>query len=51
MYSDFFAKYPVVNDEIINLDWVINKVKSMDTSLTEWIALAEELRIAIQYIF
>lgn len=48
MYSDFFAKYPVVNDEIINLDWVINKVKSMDTTLAEWIALAEELQIAIQ---
>lgn len=44
MYSDFFAKYPVVNDEIINLDWVINKVKSMDDMLTAWIAQAEELQ-------
>lgn len=44
MYSEFFAKYPVVNDEIINLDWVINKVKSMDNMLTAWIAQAEELQ-------
>ena len=44
MYSDFFAKYPVVNDEIINLDWVINKVKGMDDMLTAWIAQAEELQ-------
>ena len=44
MISDFYAKYPQVNDEILNLDWVINKIKSMDTMLTEWLAEAEELR-------
>ena len=44
MFSDFFAKYPVVNDEIINLDWVINKVKSMDDMLSEWLEQAAELQ-------
>ena len=44
MLSDFFAKYPVVNDEVLNLDWVINKVKGMDDMLTAWIAQAEELQ-------
>lgn len=44
MLGDFYAKYPQVNDEILNLDWVINKIKSMDTMLTQWLAEAEELR-------
>lgn len=44
MIADFYTKYPQVNDEILNLDWIINKVKSMDGMLTEWIAQAEELR-------
>lgn len=44
MIADFYTKYPQVNDEILNLDWIINKVKAMDGMLTEWIAQAEELR-------
>ena len=44
MYSDFYTKYPQVNDEILNLDWVINKIKSMDNMLAQWIEEAEELK-------
>lgn len=44
MLSEFYTKYPQVNDEIINLDWLINKIKSMEHMLDEWIAQAEELR-------
>jgi len=44
MIADFYTKYPQVNDEILNLDWIINKVKAMDAMLTQWIAQAEELR-------
>ena len=44
MYSDFYTKYPQVNDEILNLDWVINKIKSMDNMLAQWIEEAEELQ-------
>lgn len=44
MIADFYTKYPQVNDEILNLDWIINKVKAMDAMLSEWIAQAEELR-------
>lgn len=44
MISDFYTKYPQVNDEILNLDWVIKKIKSMESMLDEWIEQAEELR-------
>ena len=44
MYSDFYTKYPQINDEILNLDWVINKIKSMDNMLVQWIEEAEELQ-------
>lgn len=44
MISDFYTKYPQVNDEILNLDWVIKKIKSMDGMLDEWIEQAEELK-------
>ena len=44
MLSEFYTKYPQVNDEIINLDWLINKIKSMEHMLDEWIAQAEELK-------
>lgn len=44
MLSEFYTKYPQVNDEIINLDWLINKIKSMEHMLDEWIEQAEELK-------
>lgn len=44
MISDFYTKYPQINDEILNLDWVINRLKAMEALLNEWIEEAEALR-------
>lgn len=47
MVSNFFAKYPIVNDEILNLDWVIKTVKHLESDLAKWVTVAEELQTAI----
>lgn len=33
----FHIKYPNVNDEILNLDWILTKVKEMDETLSKFI--------------
>ena len=48
MISEFYNKYPQINDEILNLDWVIKTIKSMDHMLDEWIAQATELQQMLQ---
>ena len=48
MISEFYAKYPQINDEILNLDWVIKTIKSMDHMLDEWITQAAELQQMLQ---
>lgn len=46
------TKYPYVNDEILNLDWVINKVKQLDQDMTELEArvLAAALAATKEYV-
>lgn len=29
----FFIKYPNVNDEVLNLDWILSKVKELDNKV------------------
>lgn len=45
-------KYPVQNGEMINLDWIINKVKELDQSLDELEArvLAAALKATKEYV-
>ena len=45
-------KYPVQNGEMINLDWIINKVKELDTNLDELEArvLAAALKATKEYV-
>lgn len=45
-------KYPYVNDEVLNLDWVINKVKQLDQDMTELEArvLAAALAATKEYV-
>ena len=43
-------KYPYVNDEVLNLDWILSKVKEMQSKLDEWSATAEELKTALEDI-
>lgn len=45
-------KYPVQNGEMINLDWIINKVKELDKSLDELEArvLAAALKATKEYV-
>ena len=45
--SKWNIKYPYVNDEILNLDWVISKVKEFQTTLAAWEVLAEELQAGL----
>lgn len=46
------TKYPYVNDEILNLDWVITKVKQLDQDMTELEArvLAAALAATKEYV-
>lgn len=41
-------KYPYQNDEILNLDWVIGKVKELNTKFDEWSEVATELQSALK---
>ena len=45
-------KYPVQNGEMINLDWIINKVKELETNLDELEArvLAAALKATKEYV-
>ena len=45
-------KYPVQNGEMINLDWIINKVKELDQSLDDLEArvLAAALAATKEYV-
>ena len=43
-------KYPIVNNEIINLDWILTKIKEFETKLDAWQVLAEELQKALDGI-
>ena len=45
-------KYPVQNSEMINLDWIINKVKELETNLDELEArvLAAALKATKEYV-
>lgn len=45
-------KYPYVNDEVLNLDWVITKVKQLDQDMTELEArvLAAALAATKEYV-
>ena len=40
-------KYPYQNDEILNLDWVIGKVKELNAKFDEWSEVATELQTAL----
>lgn len=42
--------YPNVNNEIINLDWILKKIKEFETKLDAWQVLAEELQKALDGI-
>lgn len=40
-------KYPYQNDEILNLDWVLGKVKELNAKFDEWSEVATELQTAL----
>lgn len=40
-------KYPYVNDEVLNLDWILSKIKEMESSLAAWESTAKELETAL----
>lgn len=39
--------YPVVNNEQINLDWILKKIQEFNTRLDEWSTLAAELQAGL----
>lgn len=41
-------RYPYVNDEELNLDWILNKVKECISKIDAWSVIAEELAQALQ---
>lgn len=41
-------RYPYVNDEELNLDWILNKVKECIAKIDAWSVIAEELAQALQ---
>lgn len=41
-------KYSYQNDEILNLDWLIGKVKELNTKFDEWSEVATELQSALK---
>lgn len=41
--SKFFHNYPYENFHELNLDWILNKVKELETEFNEWKDIAEEL--------
>lgn len=41
-------KYPYQNDEILNLDWVIGKVKELNNKFDEWTEVATDLQAALK---
>lgn len=45
-------KYPYVNDEIMNLDWVLSKIQELSKNMDELEArvLAEALRVTKEYV-
>lgn len=43
-------KYPYVNDEVINLDWVLSKLREFEAKLNQWAELAAELESKLQLV-
>ena len=40
-------KYPYVNDEILNLDWILKQIQEFKDTLSSWSELAEQLTEAL----